>query len=358
MTTTRKNAPITFSWNELKKEIESKKERLTLFGSEASKQTGTAWKDLTRSEKIKMIADRADIDAVTEEMVMGVMASDEFSSSIWTITPLIAEILLKANKENRILRRSVIEQYKTDMVNGKWKQNGESICFDKRGRLTDGQHRLTAISEAGVPVAVNVAAGCDTDCFHTYDSGLNRTVSDSFRGGGVPNYAKVSTIVNRYFTLRRRAPFVSVRSRSFSNSNKKSGHVTRSVLLDEYASSAELYQEASKSASRVNDKSRVLTEGEIGGMIVYLVKDMGYRYEFVEAFFEGLATDGWCQNRAVAGLRVRLTREAMSKNSSMSKRYKQALIIKTWNIYASGRDVAPRLCYDEDKEGKIWFNHA
>ena len=309
----------------------------------------------TRIEKIQRMALAAD-EKVTAEMVIEVMAEEEFSATVWVITPPMARVLLKANLKNRILRRAQVEKYKTDLAREDWLRNGESVCFKKNGLLSDGQHRLTAIIESGMEAETVVAFGCDNNSDHTYDSGLNRTVSDSFRYYDIPSYTKVSSIVNKYFVLKRQSSFIGTRNVGAPTDNGRAG-ITRTTLLAEYMYNESLFQEAAKSASRIHDKRAVLREPEIGGMIVYLVKDMGYKYEFVEEFFVGLSRDGWNKNRAVANLRERLTRDAIgSKNTVMTRQYKQALLIKTWNIYASGRDIAPRLTYDEKKEGKVWFN--
>lgn len=307
-----------------------------------------------KSNIILALANQVSLENLTPETVVKVMKTNEFSSSTWEITPTIAKVLLKANVKNRIVRRSRVEQYKADLINGRWAQNGEAICFKKNGQLADGQHRLVAISESGVTVKMNVAVGCDDNGDRTYDSGLNRTNADAFRYFDIANYNTVSSIVNRYFVLKRRAPFISTREQKPGIGGGKIAHETKSALLEEYVNSASLYQEAYKTASRIYGTSRIFTKTEIGGLIVYLVKDMGYAYPFVEGFFDGLVTDGWNHNTAVACLRVRLMRAAVKKNAVMTRQHKQALLIKAWNLYAAGVSVRC-LSYNEEKEGKIWF---
>ena len=307
--------------------------------------------------KVLIEAARHPIEDIEPETVIDIMKSDEFSSSTLTITPTIAKVLLKANVKNRTVRRSRVEQYKADIINGRWAQNGEAICFKKNGQLADGQHRLVAISEAGVTVKMNVAVGCDDNGDHTYDSGLNRTNADTFKYHDIANYNNVSAIANRYFALKRRAPFIRTREQGIGTNNARDAHITRSVLLEEYENFASLYQKADKTSKRIYSKSRILNTSEIGGMIVYLVKDLGYDYDFVKEFFVGLVTDGWNRNKTVAALRVKLTRAAVKKSSVMKRQYKQALIVKTWNMYATGVNVT-YLSYNEGKEGKIWFNEC
>ena len=57
-------------------------------------------------------------------------------------------------KENRALGRRLraakIEQFRRDMLAGKWRLTGQAIHFNVRGQLIDGFHRLTACVAAGV----------------------------------------------------------------------------------------------------------------------------------------------------------------------------------------------------------------
>lgn len=63
------------------------------------------------------------------------------------------------------------------------------IAFDRDGRLIDGQHRLTAIRAAGVPVPVIVLYGLDPDAFAVLDTGKKRGGADvlSIEGQACPD---------------------------------------------------------------------------------------------------------------------------------------------------------------------------
>ena len=100
---------------------------------------------------------------------------------IETITPFIAKIYLKANTDNRPLRPSHVKTLAYDMKNGHWQVTHQGIAFDDTGRLIDGQHRLHAIVEAGVPVEMSVTRGCSASAFSILDRGANRSASDILR---------------------------------------------------------------------------------------------------------------------------------------------------------------------------------
>src|SRR5712692_3591943 len=54
---------------------------------------------------------------------------------------------------------------------GEWQLTGEAIKLDDEGRVRDGQNRLHAIVQAGIPVRSVVARGVSEDAFKVMDSG-------------------------------------------------------------------------------------------------------------------------------------------------------------------------------------------
>lgn len=84
---------------------------------------------------------------------------EDTSICIEVIDKQKAEAYLSHNHSNRLIQRIRVEQYKRDMVAGMWQFTGESISFYKNGELKDGQHRLTAIVETGIPQAFVVVRG-------------------------------------------------------------------------------------------------------------------------------------------------------------------------------------------------------
>lgn len=100
------------------------------------------------------------------------------STAIETITPRIANSYLELNHSNRPLRRAHIKSLAFDMINGDWQLTHQGIAFDATGRLIDGQHRLHAIIEAGVPIQILVTRGCSASSFSILDRGANRRPSD------------------------------------------------------------------------------------------------------------------------------------------------------------------------------------
>jgi len=94
-----------------------------------------------------------------------------------TITPEIAEAMLKSSPGNRPVRKRTVEHYAAAMSRGEWRV-GQAIEFDCLGQLRNGHHRLNAVIAYGHPVDFMVVTGLPEDVFATMDIGLNRTMSD------------------------------------------------------------------------------------------------------------------------------------------------------------------------------------
>ena len=68
------------------------------------------------------------------------MANNKISAIITTITPEIAEELLKSNTNNyRAIDKRKVEQYAREMEKGLWEANYEAIQIDENGILKNGQ---------------------------------------------------------------------------------------------------------------------------------------------------------------------------------------------------------------------------
>jgi len=109
-----------------------------------------------------------------------------------TLEPEQIRQMLQSNTNNRKLSRRKVDEYKRDMVDGKWEINGEAISLDLNSKLINGQHRLTAALEAGLPITTVVVRGLSPDVIHTIDTGKKRTYSDRLSMSGVPHATGVA----------------------------------------------------------------------------------------------------------------------------------------------------------------------
>jgi len=108
------------------------------------------------------------------------MKKREMYFEVETISPDQAREYLRLNVDhNRMLSLVKIHRFAEAMKAGKWRKTYEPIAFDWDGNLLNGQHRLNAVIEAGVPIEFTLAHNCDPEQFAVIDQG-GRTAADVF----------------------------------------------------------------------------------------------------------------------------------------------------------------------------------
>lgn len=120
------------------------------------------------------------------------------------ITPEEAQALLLKNKINRRIQEPRVKEKVDAIKSGHWTESNDAICVSRDGFLLNGQHRLTAIARAGIPVLVTMAYNAPDDI--VIDRGKERSPVDSLymRGMISRNMASsnVAATVNRYLAIK------------------------------------------------------------------------------------------------------------------------------------------------------------
>lgn len=125
-------------------------------------------------------------------------------SGFYEITPIIAQQILRTrNKRNRPISVIKVAQIKADIRAGRYGVNGEAVIFDRNGDFADGQHRFTAVSEAGLPIVSNVAFGVEPEAQNTVDQGKARTAGDVLGIEGVKNSKNLAAVIRSLISYER-----------------------------------------------------------------------------------------------------------------------------------------------------------
>src|SRR5690606_16390953 len=77
---------------------------------------------------------------------------DTTEHRLLTITPALADVMLRYNDANRPLSAATVRKYARQMGEGRWRLTKQPIIFSKSHKLLDGQHRLHACVESGVTI--------------------------------------------------------------------------------------------------------------------------------------------------------------------------------------------------------------
>lgn len=133
------------------------------------------------------------------------IGSQEPTISVLTITPEMASAILKHNTNNRSISRMRVRMYADAMKRGQWKINGESIKTSRNPvtgevKLLDGQHRLIACVESGMPFTTLAVSDLEESVFSVIDRGRPRNNNDVLAIAGVKGGGHIAPVV-KYLIL-------------------------------------------------------------------------------------------------------------------------------------------------------------
>jgi len=268
-------------------------------------------------------------------------------TSVKTVTPACAARLMIHNKMNRPLNRITVEDYKAQMLKGRWQLNGEPIIISDDGTLLDGQHRLTAVMESGCTVQMVIVEGVPQENFVTIDTGRTRTAADVFNIEDINNATSLAAIITAYFRLIKQD------GSSTSKDNLRRLRLSKAELLEFYKKNSILLQDIYKFASKCHNKLSLMRTTEIGSLYLYLHKELNHPEEKIESFFNELVGILPVTNNTIQLLRDSYLKNLLGKLALTSSQ-KKAYLIKTWNSYVKGKELKV-LNYNKEKEGFIHF---
>jgi hypothetical protein len=104
------------------------------------------------------------------------------------IGPEEASSYLQRMAPNRNIRPQMVRNIITAALSGNFQDRGDPIRIDRNGRVIDGEHRLRAIVESGIPQRIVVVRGLDPEVAKFMDQDRSaRTPGDSLKMLGAPN---------------------------------------------------------------------------------------------------------------------------------------------------------------------------
>lgn len=246
--------------------------------------------------------------------------------AIEEVTPAIASEWLLRNTGNRQVRQGHLDGMVRTMESGGWTFNGDSVCFDGRGVMIDGQHRMRAVVQSGVTIRTVVVRGLDPHAQDTIDIGAEREVGDQLQLLGIKSAqtrAAVAGLLVRWEGMSRTA------------STLRSYQATRPEILSRaLADDAELATVAAQLFRHTRATPSVV------GLAWHLCCESGPGD--VDRFFEGLNTGADLpKGSPILKLRnqfeqLRAQRWSKPPTTELQLRY----IWLAWDAFRSGRQLA------------------
>jgi hypothetical protein len=275
-----------------------------------------------------------EIDPITVQTLSSVVtgkdgnAAPVMRAEVERMTPArAADILAHRNTYNRPLSRIVVQKYAAQMREGRWPETGAAIQFDVNGVLADGQHRLTALVEAGASFDVVVVYNVPLAARYVLDLNHHRTGGHALAMEGY-THANVLASALRYKILWDTTPHES--TSLFTNTTRGT------VGNDRLAAYIARFPTFTTFCPRAHElKPRGFFPG---GPLTWLLFETYSRDEMLATLFWEGVLDGVELNRSDVRflLRERLL-EAVGKAHILPMRQRIGLTIAAWNAFAEGR---------------------
>jgi len=139
-----------------------------------------------------------------KEMVQLAVELREKVDFIAEITPELARWFSENRRQNRNINQSDVDCWVSDMRAGRWRRTHQGIGLDKSGKLADGQHRMAAVSQAGLTIQIQITVGLTEEDIRVLDGGRRRSLPDRFLFDGNPNMRAKQVAVGK--AIRRLSP--------------------------------------------------------------------------------------------------------------------------------------------------------
>lgn len=252
-------------------------------------------------------------------------------TTIERITPARAEELLANNTNNRHLRKSKVSTWALQMQAGFWRaDSNDAILVAEDGELLNGQHRLHAVIEAGIPVNMAIRYGASKEIYPVLDQGLSRTTADFV---DVPNKNVVTGAARSMAAIKHGGRLATALYGKMPTANAAT--VPNEWVFDEINENNEEYQQAVMCARRFRNaigKCRMATVT----FIIMFTKYLDPNSEITE--FLGDACSKRPESDASVVLKETLLRRN-AKNVSTSAKDLTAIILYAYEKYQAGSET-------------------
>lgn len=249
--------------------------------------------------------------------------------NIVEFTPEMArEAREKTNFQNRKFNKNWVRTLANEMLDGKFKLNGETIKFDKEGNLIDGNNRLKALELSGetnpsIKVPFIVVEGVEREDATTIDVGMKRVLEHHLQFMSTCYEKGSAAIVRQFINLNNHRL-----SQGASTTTLK---YTNTEMVDVYKHYEQQFGIATNFAKSIKKANKALNESEVGGIYMHLVYTLNYPSEVVRDFFDRL-----CSFRQSDKSIYRITSEELSNKKTCRGGDRIIVYMRCWNAMMAG----------------------
>lgn len=237
-----------------------------------------------------------------------------------------ARDLLGSNIEHqRKIAKANLSRIESDLINDRFKLNGEPIIVGSSGKLLDGQHRLCACVNTKTGFWSVVVRGVEDEYFNIINIGKGRTLADVLKIAGEKNTVNLAATIARMVEYLRDARSVGL---------SKDAPVSTAEAFDVLAMTPKIRD--SVAANCYISSGEVISCTRIAWLHCLAHEECP---ELATPFFEKLQTGEML--KADSPIYLFRSRMIADKQSSAKLRTREvlALLIKTWNAHVEKKPV-------------------
>jgi hypothetical protein len=243
------------------------------------------------------------------------------------VTPDMAAQWLANATVNRSVRQRKVMEFASDMESNNWAMTGETIKFDRDGRLIDGQHRLHAVIRSGTTVRMGVANNVDFAAQRVMDSGAARTAADTLRIDGYDDAVTVASVARLVIGWKR----------GYAQTSHNDG-ITKSEIYDFVNSNPDIKDAARIAVTATQDRGALPLQPSIVGLAAYVIAQTN-GYDMAEQFFRAAAEKVGLEPGDPVLAMCKCFHNAAIKRRTIPLRSKLAIVIRCFNARVSGMSV-------------------
>jgi len=242
------------------------------------------------------------------------------------IAPEKARDLLGSNIEHqRKIAKVNLSRIESDLLNDRFKLNGEPIIIGKSGKLLDGQHRLCACVNTVTGFWSVVVRGVEDEYFHVINVGKGRSLADVLKIAGEINCNNLAAAISRIAEYLRDATRIG---------QNKLSNVSTSEAMNILAMMPNIRKSVADCCRMPNDT--IVSVGRLAWLHCLAHEESP---EIAPAFFEKLHSGEMLKTTDPIYLfRARMIADKQS-SAKLPTREVISLLIKTWNAYVLGDQV-------------------
>lgn len=247
-----------------------------------------------------------------------------------TIGPDWAKQILASNDNNRHYNPESknARQLRSALTRGEWQFNGDAIRIDRTGRLIDGQHRLNAVVQTGIPIDTMIIDGLEPEAQVTMDTGKKRTTRDYLTMRGEKSVAVLSAVLSRCLVRDKYGLEQGVIGSTYPQS------ISEELA---YLESHPHLREITKETARLQSINMPLQASLTGYLLdTFRAIDKEDADFFMQRLADGV---GLAPGSPILALRTALRKNNESRRNKLTARHLAALTVKAWNKFRTGEEV-------------------